>query len=156
VDGAGPAYPEWNSKFLAELALLRVTEFTIYQRPVTGADLDHDFLVTAAGGLSLFIQVRGFSSHHQKVKAPATVPEWRWAVEADTVRKARRSPTPLVLFLFDANTECGRFARLDTLPEPPRTARTVVVAFPVENTITPDRLRELAAELRQPHHAATG
>jgi hypothetical protein len=51
-----------------------------------------------------------------------------------------------MLFLFDADMDPGRFLRLDTLPNP-GDAKTVVLSFPIENTITGDSIRALAAEL---------
>lgn len=157
VDGKGPSYPTWKCELLAELALIRVFEFTIHRRFSGPAGPEHDFLVTAPDGASCLVDVKGFSSHHLKLRdVVASLPELGWAVQADVVRKARQSPTPVVMFLYDADTEHGRFARLDTLPEPDWGTRRVVVAFPVENTITPESLRALVAGLRRPEPAATG
>jgi hypothetical protein len=46
-----------------------------------------------------------------------------------------------------AKARNGRYLRLDTLPKPAEGAKTVVLSFPVENTITGDSIRALAAEL---------
>jgi hypothetical protein len=102
------------------------------------------------------VKVRGFSSRHLKLDDVASIPELRWAVDAEEVRKARRSSTPLVMFLYDADTEHGRFARLDTLPEPQPKARRVLVGFLVEHTISSDSLRRLIAGLRPQPATATG
>jgi hypothetical protein len=157
VDGENPDYAEWRSKIQGELALARVPEFVVYKRPQHGSPPpEHDFLVTTAGGLCCFVWVKGFSPYHLKLKDVAQIGEWRWTVPASVAREARESPTPVVMFLFDADADAdrGRYARLDNLPEPEPGARRVTVSFPVENTITPESLRELMAGMRRAEPAA--
>lgn len=156
VDGEGPSYVGWRAELLAKLALARVPELLVYDRPLNGTqDLGYDFLVTTADGVCFFVEVGGYSSYHRKLRDPAAVGELQWSIGPDKIRDSRRSQSPVVMFLFDADTEHGRFARLDTLPEPDRAARRVVVSFPVENTITSESLRALVAGLR-PQPAAAG
>jgi hypothetical protein len=154
VDGAGPSYTARNSEVLAELALARTFAFTVYRRTAGDDDLDYDFMVAAADGSRCFVKVCGFSSYHLKLPNVVSVPELLWAINPGLVRKARRSSIPLVLFLFDADTEHGRFARLDTLPEPAANARQVLVRFPVENTITTEALIKMIAEMQHESAAA--
>src|SRR5687768_8784522 len=100
VDATGPSYPAWNAPLLAELALVRVFEFTVHRRSAGPDGPPYEFLVTGAGGTSFFVWVKGFSSYYLGLKEAAVVPELGWAVGADVVRKARQSSAPLILFLY--------------------------------------------------------
>jgi hypothetical protein len=153
VTTRGPDYLEWRSAVLAKLAIVRVPELTPLEPPKnSAADLPTSYVVVAPGGLVFFVVAKGYSSFRLKID-PEQIPVLEWEAAADLVRAARESVTPVVLFLFDADRDHGRFLRLDTLPEPEAGARSVVLSFPIENTITRDSIQNLAAELGRTRRA---
>jgi hypothetical protein len=150
VDPTTPSYVSWRGQLLTELALARLPELTVHARPERPvSDLPYDFLVVAEYGLCFFVVVRAFSSFHLGIRDVSTLPELRCPVDADLVRRARASRSPCVLFLFDADTDHGRYLRLDTLPAPAPGARRLVVGFPVEQTISRENLEKWIAGLQR-------
>jgi hypothetical protein len=141
----GPDYLVWRSELLAELAVLRVSGLVML-KPPNGNSLPFQLVAASQSGVCFIIETVAYSSFQLKIE-PESIPVLELEAEADRVRTAQRIPTPVVMFLFDADRDHGRFLRLDTLPEPPVGAKTVVLSFPVENTITGDSIRALAAEL---------
>lgn len=109
---------------------------------------EYDLVVATDDGLFFQVGVRGFSSFRINAERIDTIPELRWPVPAGEVRRARRNLSPVVLFLFDADRDHGRYARLDVLPAPARGARTVTVSFPVSDVLTRDGVGRLVAQLR--------
>jgi hypothetical protein len=156
VDTDGPAYLVWRGELLAELALAQVEELVVLKRPKESqTDFSFDFVVTAHAGLCFFVEVKAFSSMRLQ-REPRNIPDWHLKTDAEVVRNGRKSLNPVVAFLFDADSDYGRFLRLDTLPEPAADANTVVLAFPIENTITADRVRNLVTELERSRLVRTG
>jgi hypothetical protein len=150
VDTARPSYVGWRGKLLAELALARLPQLTVYPRPERPAsDLPYDVLVVAEHGLCFFVVVRAFSSFHLDVRDVAAVPELRCSFDADLVRRSRASQSPCVLFLFDADRDHGRYLRLDTLPDPGPESRRLTVRFPAEQAITRESLGQFIAGLQK-------
>ena len=148
VKTSGPSYLGWRGKLLAELALARLPGLIVHERPNSApSELPYDFLVSTEHGLCFFVAVRAFSSFWLDVRDVEVVPELRWSVDADLVRRARDSESPFLLFLFDADTDHGRYLRLDTLPPPAPGARLVTARFPVEQVITKEHLERLIADL---------
>ena len=142
----GPAHITWRSELLAELAIMRVDELRL-MKPPSGSPAPPFQLVAASdSGICFIVQIAAYSSFRLKIE-PESIPVLELEVEAERVRTALRIPTPVVVFLFDGDRDHGRYLRLDTLPEPAAGAKTVVLSFPVENTITGDSIRKLAAEL---------
>jgi hypothetical protein len=131
---------------LAELAILRVPELSVLKRQDGKSSALFDFVVTSDKGVCFFVDVKSYSSFGLKIE-PDSIPVLELEVDTNHLQIARRSPTPVAMFLFDGDRGHGRYLRLDTLPKPDDSARTVVLAFPVENTITGDSIRALAAEL---------
>jgi hypothetical protein len=145
IKTTGPSYLEWRGKLLTELALARVPELIVYK------SLDHppyDFLAATAQGFCFFVNVKAFSSFHLDVADVETVPELRWSLDADLVRRAHASHSPVLLFLFDADTGHGRYLRLDTFPAPATETRRLTVRLPVEHTINKESLEKLIADLQ--------
>jgi hypothetical protein len=95
------------------------------------------------------VEVKAFSSSWLGVRDVKGVPELRWSVDADLIRRARESESPFLLFLFDADTDHGRYLRLDTLPGPSPGARQVTVRLPVEHVINKENLEKLIADLER-------
>jgi hypothetical protein len=149
IKPTGPSYVSWRGELLAELALARVPALTVYKRPEKAAsDLPYHFLVATEHGLCFFVEVQAFSSFRLDVADVKTIPELRWAVDPDIVRQARASHSPVFLFLFDADSDHGRYLRLDTLPAPRPNTRHVIVRLPAEQAITRENVEKLAAELQ--------
>jgi hypothetical protein len=126
---------------LAELALARVPGLIVNKQHSAG-DLCYDFLVATERGACFFIEVKAFSSMRLGAKA-----EWRWRIDASLVHHARESMSPFFLFVFDADTDHGRFLRLDTLPTPD--TRSVTVRIPRENTLDRKGVEGIVAELER-------
>jgi hypothetical protein len=148
VDPTGPRYLVWRGALLAELALARVPELVVSKLASNGHfDLGHDFLVAGPHGVCFFVKVQAFSSMASKLREVAEISELRCPVAATTIRAARDSRTPVILFLFDADTDHGRFLRLDTLPDPDANSSNVMVRLPATQSITRESLEELIGEL---------
>jgi hypothetical protein len=149
VKTQGPDYLDWRGELLGELALVRHPDLAIHKR-TSGPppELPYDFLVTTTDGLCFYVEIKAFSSMRLGIEDQESIPELLWSVDADLVRRARESRNPVVLFLFDADGEHGRYLRLDTLPAPAPNARQVMLRFPVERTISSESLERLVAELQ--------
>ena len=138
-------YVAYRGELLAQLALSRLPEVDVFRPQVDGG---WDYLIAAADGVNVAVAVRAFSSLRHGPKDVADVPELPWRVDMQLVGQARQSRTPVILFLFDADTEHGRFLRLDTLPAPAHGARTVLLSLPITNTIRAGSLADLLADVR--------
>jgi hypothetical protein len=143
---AGPPYTGWRGQLLAELALARLPGLVVSKAPRT-SDQGYDFLVATRKGACFFIEVKAFSSTRLKGEKSTATAEWRWSIDADLIRRARESRSPFFLFLIDADTDLGRFFRLDSLPAPDAKARMVIALIPPENSIDKEGLTKLVSEL---------
>ncbi|MDZ7616417.1 MAG: hypothetical protein U1E05_05390 [Patescibacteria group bacterium] len=150
---AGPEYVHWRGELLAQLALSRVPSLIVYQSP---AQHEYDFLVSTKTGFCFFVEVKALSSIREKIRNIDTVEELRWRVSKELVTRANESRSPVVLFLFDADTDHGRFLRLDTLPSMPTSGQLQTVRFPITNVISKDRLEEFVKELERHSEAGQG
>ena len=145
---AEPHYVAWRGELLARMALARIPGLIVNELPKDAAtDYFYDFVVVADRGFCFFVEVKAYSSVRRKGNGVADETDLHWSVSADMIRRARRSQTPVFLFLFDADTEHGRFLRLDTLPAPKPDASHVVVDLPIAQTIDPQRLSNAIAKL---------
>ncbi len=145
----GPGYLGWRGELLAELALARVPGLSVHKRPERAAsELPAHFLAATSDGLCFFVIVRASSSFQMDIPDVETIGELRWPLEAETIRRARESRSPVILFLFDADTDHGRYLCLDTLPDPGPEARSVMVRLPVSATINKENLEKLIGDLR--------
>jgi hypothetical protein len=97
--------------------------------------------------------VKAFSSFSLAIEDVERVGELRWLLDARAVREARSSHSPVVLFLFDADTDHGRYLRLDTLPPPTSEARSLAVRLPISATINQLNLEMLIAALQEERSA---
>ena len=149
VKSTGPSYPAWRGELLAELALARNPGLIVHKRPERSpSDPPYDFLVATEQGLCFFVEVRAFSSFHLQLTDVEAIPELRWSLDGELVRRARASHSPVLLFLFDADTDHGRYLRVDTLPAPGVEVRQVTVRLPAQQTINKENLERLIAELQ--------
>lgn len=152
VSASGPAYVGWRAELLAELALARVPEFIVLK---SKDDLPFDFIVTTKDGLCFFVEVKSFSSLREEGN-PKEATSLQFRADSDVVRNARRSLNPVILFLVDADRDHGRFLRLDTQPEPEDGAKSVLLNFPIENTLTALNLKSLASQLEKERQVRVG
>lgn len=152
VKTGGPEYVGWRSELLAELALARLPELSVY-RPKQ--DSSYDFLVAAPSGVCFFVEVKGFSSREQGLRDIADVAELQAQTDSEDAVRARQSPTPVVLFLIDADTDHGRFLRLDTLPAFDQSSTRRILHFPREQTLDKAGIERLVAELERTVPAAS-
>jgi hypothetical protein len=141
---ASPKYVHWRGELLAQLALSRVPSLVVYQSP---EQHEYDFLVSTQTGFCFFVEVQAFSSIHERIRNVDTVDELRWRIRKELVQRANESRSPVILFLFDADTDHGRFLRLDTLPPMSTSGQLRTVRFPICNVICRNRLQELVDEL---------
>lgn len=141
---ADPDYVVWRGESLAKLAIVRLPDLTPYPPP-PGRKEVYDFTVMNGTGPLFDLVVKAFSSFRLPAPDFESRP-WQWGLPADLVRRARGGANPVVLFVFDADKEHGRYARLDTLPEPPADAEVVQVELPVERAITRASVERLVRE----------
>lgn len=138
---------------LARLALVQAPDLTVFENR---GSRKCDLVVVTGDGIYVRITVQAYSSRMAGIERVDEVPELRWPVAADDVRRARASQGPAFLFLFDADTRHGRYARLDVLPEPARGTTRVMVSLPLSNRIDPASLNGLVAGLRTARRELAG
>jgi hypothetical protein len=143
-----PEYVGRRAEMLAKLALLRTVGLQLYRREGNGPPFT--FVVAPEHAPMFFVAVAGFSALLTDSPEAVSRHAWLWRAEADTVRRARHAQHPVVLFLYDADGDHGRFARLDHLPPPPKGRKQVPVRLPLENAINEANLEHLIAGLRVP------
>lgn len=147
IKTTGPDYLGWRGDLLAELALARLPRLTVHKRPEgRSSSIPYDFLVETAKGFCFYVLARAFSSFQLGIAHVERVGVLHWSLYADLIYRARESRSPILLFLFDADTDHGRFLRLDTLAVPRDKTGRLTVHLPVEQTINRENLeREVAA-----------
>jgi hypothetical protein len=120
----------------------------VYKRSDRSPELPFHFLATTEQGFCFFVEVKAFSSMRLALGDVETVRELRWSVDADLVRRARASHGPVLLFLFDADTDHGRYLRLDTLPAPDPEGQRLTLRLPIEQTLSKETLEQLIVALQ--------
>ncbi|MBI1831158.1 MAG: hypothetical protein HYR84_06885 [Planctomycetes bacterium] len=136
-----PAYVGWRSELLASLSLARLPDLRVYK--ITDQEI-FDKLVMTERGLCFFVITRGFSSLAARVENADAQDKWMCPLDAATLARVRKHQSPVVFFYFNADTDHGRYLRLDTLPE----AGVKELRFPIENTITKASLQTLIREMQ--------
>jgi hypothetical protein len=150
TSATAPRYASWRGQLLAELALARIPGMIVNKRPARqDTELDYDFLVATEAGFCFFVKVNAFSSAWGGSADLEAAEEWCWDVDLAVLERAHTSRSPFLLFLFDADSEEGRFLRLDVLPLPPK-GRTVTVRLPADNAIDREKLEKLIESLEKP------
>jgi hypothetical protein len=148
IKSEGPEYVGWRGELLTELALTRLAKIADVEIYKPGADQGYDFVIGTADGLFVFIQTQSFSSNSAGIKEPQRIDELRWKVPMDTIDRARKSRSPVLFFLFDADTDHGRFIRLDTLGRGKTKAAFETIAFPRQSIINEENLLKMLADLK--------
>jgi hypothetical protein len=139
-------YVEALGEKFAELAVIRTGELALFKPVRRTTHLSFQFVAVTHDSLCFFIEINSYSTRRSKVESALTR-ALEVEVSAEQVRIACQSPTPVVMILSDADREHVRYLRLDALQKPADEAETVLLSFPVENTITGESVRALVAEL---------
>lgn len=100
-------------------------------------------------GLCVFVEVEAYSSKIKGIAHPDMLAELKWRIPLSLVRRARASHSPALLFVFDADTDHGRYARLDDLPEPNAPGQTVLLSLPRSDTINEENLHRFMNDLER-------
>ena len=144
IKTGSPDYVVWRGELLAELALARLGDLSIYKPK---EDTGYDFLVTTPTGACFFVQVKAFSSWKLGVEEIDQVAELQWQADEELIRRAKECQSPVFLFLIDADTEHGRYLRLDTVEADDRPARSDTLRFPRENSTDKEGMQRLVSAL---------
>lgn len=132
-----------RAELLAELALYRCPNVRIQKAEQNSG---HDFRVTMKDGREFCVDVKGFSSIHHKIRSIESIEELRWRVSQPVLHAAKSSPCPVFLFLIDADTDHGRYIKLQDVAVL-RPVGFVTVRFPKRNTLDREGVERLVAEL---------
>ena len=136
-----PEYVGWRSELLAELALARLPNLKAYK--LTDQE-PFDKLAVTDRGFCFFVMTRGFSSIASGITNSDTLAELTYPCERGILERARENQSPVVLFYFDADTDHGRYLRLDTMPD----EDVEELRLPIENTITKASVQKLIREMQ--------
>jgi hypothetical protein len=136
-----PEYVEWRSDLLAELALARIPGLKAYK--LTDQE-PFDKLAVTEDGFCFFVISRGFSSFASGEKDADARSELSCSCDADMLARAHQNQSPVVFFYFNADTDHGRYLRLDTLHE----TNAKELRFPIANTITKASMQGLIREMQ--------
>jgi hypothetical protein len=139
-------YIGWRGGLLAELALARFPELSIHKPKET---CGYDILVVTSSGACFFVAVKAFSSKRLKVRRLEEINELRWTLKTHEVLRAHESPTPVFVFLIDADTDHGRYLRLDTVAIKKDPPDLLTIRFPRENRIDKKGIAKLLANLER-------
>lgn len=137
-------YIGWRTELLAKLALSRLQGITVTEQPLEG---EFDFSVMTSSGFSFLIEVKGFSSMREKIRDIETVSEIRWRVQTALLKRSKTMRCPVVLLLFDADTEHGRYLRIDNLSLVAAAVQTQSIRIPLENVININGLHLMLKDL---------
>lgn len=137
-------YIGWRTELLAKLALSRLPGVTVTEQPLEGK---FDFSVMTPTGFSFLLEVKGLSSMREKIRDIETVSELRWRIQTALLKRATAMRCPVILFLLDADTEHGRYLRIDNLKPATPASQTQTIRLPLENTISTESLHRMVKEL---------
>jgi hypothetical protein len=140
-----PTYVGWRAELLAKLALSRLPHVAISEQPSPAV---FDFSVTTEDNLVFFVEVKAFSSMRKRIREVQTISQLPWRIPNGLLERSHSEHRPVVLFLFDVDTEHGRYLRLDTLEIRANRTGIQTVRLPVENTINSESLLRMLEELR--------
>jgi hypothetical protein len=136
-----PEYVRWRTDLLVGLALARLPELRVCK---FADEKPMDILVVTEQGFCFFVIPQGFSSLAAGLKNVETLDNWAFPVDSHLIVRARERRSPVVFFLFDADTDHGRYLRLDGLPK----SNVQELRFPIEHTITRTSVQKLIAEMQ--------
>lgn len=140
ISTGGKPYIAERTENLAKLSLLKVGDLYVYP---TNQGEPYDFSVHTKNGFCFFVEVKAFSSIQLRMRKIEEVKELRWRVPIRLIEAAKESVNPIILFLFDGDTDHGRYLRLDALDLESRSEKSQTIRLPVENTINEKNLRSM-------------
>lgn len=141
-----PDYATWRSIVLAERFLSEMEEWEILKEPF---DREFDFAVLLKDGFTFFIEVKAVSSMHGGLKSLASNRPLTYPVSKELLSKAKTIKKPVVLFVFDADTEAGRYVRIDKLKPAAGTQGLHRPGLLPSHRINKESLNRLVSELRK-------
>lgn len=144
VHTGGAAYVGYRAELLAKLALSRFPELSIHE---SGPNYGYDFVIVTQQGGCFFVIVKAISSLKLKIRNIETIFELRWRIERQSLQWAKSCPNPVFLFLIDADTDHGRYLRLNDIAQPKASGVQQTIRFPIENTINKPGLERLVTSL---------
>ncbi len=150
IKTGGAGYVVWRGALLAELALARAPELSVHKPK---QDCGYDFLVATPSGTCFFVLVKAFSSKKLSIRDVQEIVDLRWRIDTKHIRRARASHTPVLVFLIDADTDHGRYLRLDTTPIRRESSQSQMIRFALKNTIDKEGVETLIAELQRSNNA---
>jgi len=145
ITTGGPHYVGWRGELLAELALARVPELSVHKPK---EDCGYDFLIATPSGVCFFVLAKSFSSKKLNIRDIDQIAELRWRINTDHIVHAKEGHTPVFVFLIDADTDHGRYLRLDTIDVHNKSSQVQTIRFPLDNTIDKDGIEKLVATLQ--------
>jgi hypothetical protein len=139
-----PSYIGWRGEMLARLALSRMAGWTITEQPIDGR---FDYSVITEDGVAFLIEVKAGSSLHHQLKGMGNAEVVRYALSKTALLAAARVKIPVVLFVFDADTEFGRYLLLRGIKLEPGGSHFQTVLLPKANLISEESLQRMVEEL---------
>jgi hypothetical protein len=138
-----PGYLSWRGELIARLALSRAG-LVVQDAPSQPCDV----LASTPDGFYFLVEVDAYSTMHsaRRPTFDRSHKEYRWPVEKSVMRVATEVNLPVVLFVVDADTEAGYYARLDRLD--PQQQKNFV-SLDEQRDISPESLNTLVSELRE-------
>ena len=146
IKTGGATYVGWRGELLAELALARVPELSVHKPK---EECGYDFLVASPSGVCFFVLVKALSSRNLRIRQIEEIDELRWRIDTQQIRRAQEGHTPVFIFLIDADTDHGRYLRLDTVHVRSESSDSEPIRFPRENTIDQKGIERLVRGLEK-------
>jgi hypothetical protein len=141
-----PAYVAWRGELIARFALARAG-LVLQDAPKEPFEL----LASTPDGFLFFIKVKSYSSMHGR-RGPTfgkTRLEYRWPVDVSILQAAAAVNVPVVLFVIDADSEAGHYARLDQLPTRASGQQKSFVCLTDDRNLSAESINRLVSELRR-------
>jgi hypothetical protein len=135
-----PWWVDLRTELLVKLVLARLWDL----RVLKFSDDNDDLLVVTEQGFCFFVVSKGFSSIATGSNEIDASDELIATLEPGLFERVRFYRNPVVLFYFNADTDHGRYLRLDTLPD----TDVEEVRLPIANTITKAPVEKLICELQ--------
>ena len=135
-----PWWVDWRTELLVKLALARLGDLRVCKF----SDDNDDLLVVTEQGFCFFVVSKGFSSIAIGSNDIDASDELVAPLEPGLIDRALRYRNPVVLFYFNADTDHGRYLRLDTLPD----TTVEEVRLPIANPITQASVQKLIREMQ--------
>lgn len=138
-------YVGWRAEELAKLALSGVPSWSVTDI-TEGGKFDYA-VMDVNSGTSFMVEVKSLSSIHSNRKIDPSASEIPIQVAASLVKSAQAMHCPVFLFVFDVDTDHGRFRRLDLFDIADVHGEKFWLYLPISNVINAQSMQKLAKEL---------